>query len=245
MKKLKRGITLLRRGIAHLTHKKIVNIDNKKLVSFTFDDAPESAIINAGSSLYNNGYLGTFYISTLYMGEKNEKKLFSKESLQNIIDDGHEIGGHTHSHLSALKDTHETFIKDEKKNREELKKLGVNIENFAYPYGHQTFTVKKISGEKYRSCRGVLKGINRGRVDFNNLKAIRLYEDKYPLSHIYNVLEEFNKTGGWLIFYTHDVDENYSNVGCSPTYFEKVVQKTKELNLNVQTINNAINIINQ
>jgi hypothetical protein len=70
-----------------------------------------------------------------------------------------------------------------------------------------------------------------------------LYEGKYPLEYIFNKIKEAEKNKGWLIFYTHDVDEKYTDWGCSPAYFQEVVQECARRNITVATINEALNLI--
>ena len=240
---MKTIINILRKRVAHRLHKKLIKIENQKMVSFTFDDVFDSAFTNGGGVLKKYDANGTFYLSMSFMnGLGSTKEIFTEEVLREALNDGHEMAGHSFGHLSAFYVTKEQLLTDELKNKEEFNRLnlGVKLENFAYPYGDQVPMVKEEMGKAYHSSRGITEGVNRGLTDLNNLKAIRLFEEDYSLEYIYKILDDFNKKGGWLIFYTHEIEENHSRWGCSPQYFEKVVERVVELGIPIETIKESI-----
>lgn len=217
----------------------------KPIITFTFDDAPVSAFLNGGSILSKFGFGGTFYVSLSLMTGPEPETRFTIAHLKNAMEQGHEIGGHTYSHIDLSKTSFETAIADMKKNREEMSALipGTVIRNFSYPFGSQTRPLKQHASTHYRSARGIEEGINSIGTDLCNLKTVKLYEGKYPLEYIFNKIKEAEKNKGWLIFYTHDVDEKYTDWGCSPAYFEAVVQECARRNITVATINEALDLI--
>lgn len=214
---------------------------NYKTVSFTFDDAPKSAFTLVQNILNAHQIKGTYYVSLSFLDTFSENKnLYDKEDLLSCRLNGHELACHTfgHVHFNKIKDqsTVETEIL---KNTQALKKVGIDatLQNFAYPYGEQTLIAKKIVSQYFNTCRGINQGINSGMIDANNLKAIKLYEQVYSLDKIYAILEELAKNGGWLIFYTHDVQPDYSKFGCSVEYLEKVINKCVELGVMIKPVN--------
>lgn len=238
-------INILRKRIAHLRHKKLIKVKNQKIISFTFDDVFDSSFQNGGNILKKYNAKGTFYLSMSFMNGLGKKTLFNEETLRKAIEDGHEMGGHTFGHLSAFNVTKEQLLTDMTQNEKEFNQLNLNtsFENFAYPYGDQVSMVKETMGNVYHTNRGITEGINIDSVDLNNLKAVRLFEDEYSIKYIDEILKNFNKKGGWLIFYTHEVEDNYSQWGCSPKYFEKVVKKVTELNIPIRTIKESLQTI--
>jgi len=72
------------------------------------------------------------------------------------------------------------------------------------------------------------------------LKAIKLYEYKNSPERIEKILKTLNKSGGWVIFYAHDVRENFSSSGCSPKYLESIIKKCTGLELEIKSIKQAI-----
>lgn len=222
----------------------------RKIVTFTFDDAPLSAFKNGGDILIKHEKKGTFYLSLSFLkGQTNSNWYFNIDDLRTCISQGHELGCHTYDHLYFKQvNDYNQILEDALKNQTVLEEsgLGVKFENFAYPFGAQTYNAKKVVSGFYNTCRGIYygknlsKGVNVGKADLNNLLAINLYEEFNKLSNIYSLLEEFSNNGGWLIFYTHDVNEDYSQYGCSPDFFESVLIKCIDLGLEVKNTKEAL-----
>jgi peptidoglycan/xylan/chitin deacetylase (PgdA/CDA1 family) len=217
----------------------------KPVISFTFDDAPVSAFLNGGGILSKFGFGGTFYISLSLMSGPDPETRFTLPQLKNAIAQHHELGCHTYSHMDLAKTASAIGIADIEKNQAEMQTLVPDAEfrNFSYPFGSQTRPIKKYTSTRFRSSRGIEEGINAIGTDLCNLKTVKLYEGKYPLEYIFQKIKEAEETKGWLIFYTHDVDEKYTDWGCSPAYFEAVVQECARRNITVATIDQALNLI--
>jgi len=241
---MKKHINIFRKKLADVSFQFPFAIKSDvKIITFTFDDVPASAFENAVKILSKYNVNGTFYVALSLM--KNER-LFTKKDLENCLNSGNELACHTYSHFSFYEATsYQSVADDLAKNQSEFKKLNLNTSlcNFSYPYGEQTRMVKKQVSKLYTTCRGIDPGINSGKVDLNNLKAIQLYEDKNSLKKIEKMISDFKETGGWLIFYTHDVQDNFSKHGCSPAYFEAVVKKVIQLEIEIKSINQVINTL--
>lgn len=243
---INRLVKFIRRKWANISFSKKVNIKlEKPIISFTFDDAPVSAFLNGGSILSKFGFGGTFYVSLSLMTGPDPDTRFTIQHLKDAIAHGHEIGGHTYGHTDLSKTTAAKGIADMKKNRTEMEKLipGTQLRNFSYPFGAQTRPLKKYASTRYRSARGIEEGINAQGTDLYNLKTVKLYESKHSLDYIFRKLDEAEKNNGWLIFYTHDVDEKFTDWGCSPAYFEAVVHDCAKRGITVATINGALDLI--
>ena len=211
-----------------------------KQVSFTFDDVPSSAFDLAQPILDAQQYKGTFYLSLSFLeADEENEDLFNSEQLAGCIANGHEVACHTYHHIHFYQHSDPQFIENNiRRNQEKLHSLGIqrSFENFSYPFGEQTKKAKRIVSKKFRTARSIEHGINRDRIDLHNLKSVRLYEQLHSLDTIFSILEDVNRSGGWLIFYTHDVQSDFSKYGCSPEYFEKVVHKCKDLGVYVKTV---------
>lgn len=226
----------------------IVNLatisSNVKQISFTFDDVPESAFLHAQPILDKYQFKATFYLALSFLDSDSENENFySKANLISCHSNGHELGCHTYSHIHFYESLSSSFIESNIHiNQKKLNEQGINesFENFSYPYGEQTKKSKKIVSKVFKTCRGIDHGINRKRVDLHNLKAVKLYENLYSIDKLFSILEDLDKSGGWLIFYTHDVKPDFSPYGCSPEYFERVVQKCKDLNIDIKTIRDGV-----
>jgi hypothetical protein len=72
-------------------------------------------------------------------------------------------------------------------------------------------------------CRGIVGGLNGRVADLNLLRANSLYGDMSQFAEAERLLLENERLNQWLIFYTHDVQENPSPHGCTPQLLEAVV----------------------
>ena len=244
-----RSVKYVKRLWASLTLKEAIELNmDRTIVSFTFDDAPSSAFIHGGPILNAYGYAGTFYLALSFLTSiknNNRDDFFTLSDLDRAICQHHEFGCHTYGHLDYARTSFQSACLDLDANYSALKKINTNLlfENFSYPFGAQNRKIKKHLINRFRSARGIGHGINQGKIDLFNLKAIKLYEGKYPLSTIFETIDDAINHGGWLIFYTHDVKDDFSDVGCSPTYFEAIVKKCSEWGAEVLKINSALDTI--
>ncbi len=238
----------VKREWAGLAFKKEINLAlPHPIVSFTFDDVPDSGFENGGRILTEYGFSGTFYVSHKFLHASPPDDYFTLQHLSVAIQNGHELGCHTHGHIQLSRTPLATAVRDLENNRKAIRSLlpEVQLTNFSYPFGEQTLAIKKHLSQTYRSARGVAHGVNAGSTDLLNLKAIRLYEKQFPLSEIFKKLDEVERCNGWLIFYTHDVKNDPTPWGCSPGYFEAVVKEVAGRGLKVKTVNGLLNFLKQ
>ena len=243
---MKRLLKFIRRKWASVSFTKKFDVKlDRPVISFTFDDAPISAFLNGGSALSKFGFGGTFYISLSLMNGAAPETRFTAQQLKDSVAQHNELGCHTWGHTDLYRITFEKGKADIEKNQAVIEALipGYTLRNFSYPFGSQTLPVKKFVSTRFRSARGIEEGINTHDTDLFNLKTIKLYEGKYPLTYIFNKIKEVQESKGWLIFYTHDVDEKYTDWGCSPAYFEAVVKECAKRDITVATIDETLNHI--
>lgn len=235
---------LLKRKWANLRYRKEAEIAlDRPVVTFTFDDAPASAFETAGEVLGKFGYVGTYYIALSFL--KKGGPLFTAQHVEEALAKGHEMACHTHGHLSLNRTPLNVSMDDIGENRALFTKMfsGEQLKNFSYPFGEQNTAIKKFVDGKFRSGRGNQHGINTSSTDLLNLKTVRLYEAQFPLDFMFRQLDKVSNCNGWLIFYTHDVKENFSKAGCSPAYFEAVVKEVFRRGLTVLTVDQALDFI--
>lgn len=206
-----------------------------------------SAIKNGENILKKYNFSGTYYISLGLMEEEGFKfNNGDDELLKQIVGHGGELACHTHKHLHLFQTNKDQIISDLEENQQTIQQFisGYKFESFSFPFGEQSVIARYITRKKYKSARSVYHGINTGRVDLNGLKCVRLYES-ISLDKIYAAINKTIDLNGWLIFYTHDVKNNPTDVGCSPAYFEEVVKYCYEKKLKILTINEALDFINK
>lgn len=239
-----RYLKYIKRQWANVSFGKYLDIRLKEpVISFTFDDAPASAFENGGGILSKYGFSGTFYIAVSLM--QHAETRFTAAQLEEALYHRHELGCHTFNHIDLSKTDLKRSIFDIEHNQQAINSIiaNVNFRNFSYPFGAQTRNIKQYLSTRFRTARGIAHGINVGRTDLCNLKAVKLYEDKLPLDQIFQSIQSAMDHNAWLIFYTHDVDHNPSKYGCSPEYFETVVKECAAGGFKVATIDEAMDLI--
>lgn len=150
-----------------------------------------------------------------------------REVLGNVLSDGHELGCHTYNHPDAWQTGPDLFESSIIENQRALWSIfpGRNFKTFAYPLGNATPRTKRIAGRYFVCSRGGRQTINEGRMDLNNLNGYFLDRrlEESP-SSIQTIIDRTCHARGWLIFVTHDVDDDPSPYGCTPDFFEGVVR---------------------
>jgi peptidoglycan/xylan/chitin deacetylase (PgdA/CDA1 family) len=218
----------LRRGVISAVNRRDLPLSGARpVVSFTFDDFPQSALRVGGAILKNYGACGTFYTSIGLMNQTNNLgQQFCVEDLQALLRDGHELGSHTFGHLSCRSSKLREFEADVWKGREAVELItgGERPHHFSYPYGHITSRAKSRIGAYMASCRGIAPGINESPVDLNLLRANSLYSSSFHLDSIDRLLTLNEERRAWIIFYTHDISMDPSAFGCKPFELEDVVK---------------------
>jgi peptidoglycan/xylan/chitin deacetylase (PgdA/CDA1 family) len=216
---------------------------DQPVVSFTFDDVPQSAVARGASILSDYGAHGTFYIAGGLVDRPSpDWKMIDADGVLALHRAGHEIGCHTYSHAKACDLDADAMACEVTCNRRYFQSLDPDIElrNFAYPYGIGSFQRKRQLGEIFGSCRSVVPKVNSGIIDLQFLSAIPLESGRFDASDIECILDETIAKGGWLIFYTHDVASSPSRFGCTPGFLEKTIQKARRRDTRILSIAEAL-----
>jgi peptidoglycan/xylan/chitin deacetylase (PgdA/CDA1 family) len=211
------------------------------LVSFTFDDFPRSAFLEAGSILMRYGVLGTYYVSLSLMGKQSHLgPMFQEEDLKELTGLGHELGCHTFGHCHSWNTPRDVYERAILENQKALSELlpGASFQTFAYPISGPRLAVKKVAGRHFLCCRGGgLKvgrylrrhaaggqTFNSGITDLDYLCAFFLEKSRGNPEAVESLIGQNARARGWLIFATHDVCESPSPYGCTSDFFEQVVR---------------------
>jgi peptidoglycan/xylan/chitin deacetylase (PgdA/CDA1 family) len=230
------------------------------LISFTFDDFPRTAFLEAGSILRRYGVLGTYYASLGLMGKQSHLgPMYEAEDLKELIRQGHELGCHTFGHCHSWNtpaDVYERAILD---NHQALTEVlpGASFQTFAYPHSAPRLAVKKVAGRYFRCCRG--GGLKAGRylhrhaagsqtfnwgvTDLNFLSAFFLEKSRDNPEVVKTLIDQNARARGWLIFATHDVCADPSPFGCTPDFFEQVVQWSLESGARILPVVKALEVV--
>ena len=230
------------------------------LISFTFDDFPRSAFLEAGSVLRRYNALGTYYASLGLMGKQSKLgPMYGVEDLKELVHLGHEIGCHTFGHCHSWDTPPDDYERSIVENRQALANVlpDTSFQTFAYPHSAPRLAVKKVAGRYFRCCRGGgLKAgrylhrhtaggqtFNSGVTDLNYLCAFFLEQSRDNPQAVKALIDQNARARGWLIFATHDVCAAPSPFGCTPDFFEQVVQWSLESGARILPVVKALEIV--
>jgi peptidoglycan/xylan/chitin deacetylase (PgdA/CDA1 family) len=201
------------------------------VVSFTFDDFPRSAWINGGAILEKYDVRGTYYTAMGLAGTANHLgPMFEVEDLRAARAHGHEIACHTFTHRDCCRASPGAIIGEIEENAAALSALldGTVLTNFAYPFGGVSLSAKHALANRFASCRGTGRGINRGTIDLADLFSTSIYNRDFDRARLCQSIDAARKAGGWIIFFTHDVSETPSEFGCTPAQLQSIVSYAVE-----------------
>jgi peptidoglycan/xylan/chitin deacetylase (PgdA/CDA1 family) len=196
------------------------------IVSFTFDDFTKSAARLAKDVLEARGWRATYFASAGYCARTTHLgRMFEPEDIGRLIDAGHEIGCHTHTHLDVSQQDIVAVEADVALNAAKLEEMGLEAKPavFAFPYGETTPAHKRALIKRFHALRGVAPGINRGVADRAFLRAVGVHGDALRIETAIRLALELGRKGGWLIFYAHDIQEMPSPWGCDPASFRRIL----------------------
>jgi len=216
------------RRASSLLFKRPFLIDTPRpVISFTFDDFPESALSVGGAILERYGLTGTYYASLgLMETDAPTGRIFAPADLDRLLQRGHELGCHTFSHSHAWDTPTRTFELSILQNRLALAKLhpGLEFKSFSYPISVPWPLTKSRTSKYFLCCRGGGQTTNVGMTDLNQLSAFFLEKSRNNMRAVEDLIARNREERGWLILATHDVSDSPTPFGCTPQFFEKIVR---------------------
>jgi peptidoglycan/xylan/chitin deacetylase (PgdA/CDA1 family) len=230
------------------------------LISFTFDDFPRSAFLEAGSILRRYGILGTYYVSLSLMGKQSHLgPMFQAEDIRELARLGHELGCHTFGHCHSWNTPPDVYEREILENQHAFNNVlpGASFQTFSYPFSGPRPRVKRIAGRHFLCCRGgglkagryflrhVAGGqtFNSGTTDLNLLCAFFLERSRSDPEAVRRLIRQNARARGWLIFATHDVCAGPSPYGCTPDLFEHVVEWALESGARILPVVEALKVL--
>jgi peptidoglycan/xylan/chitin deacetylase (PgdA/CDA1 family) len=235
------------RFLSHSFFKYPVEMRNRvPLISFTFDDFPKSALHTGGELLKTHGARGTYYSSFGLMDtDAPVGRIFSRDDLDSLVADGHELGCHTYSHCHAWKTAPKEFEVSVLENRKYLQKFfpEQSFRTLSYPISSPRPHTKRRVAKHFSCCRGGGQTFNTGKVHRTHLNAFFIEQSRENPAAMKRVIDENVKAGGWLIFATHDVCDRPTRFGCTPSLFEEIVRHASESGAQIHTVGQAWKIV--
>jgi peptidoglycan/xylan/chitin deacetylase (PgdA/CDA1 family) len=173
--------------------------------SFTFDDAPLSALETAAPRLESVGARGTFYLA----GRATESggSSISLDGAAALARAGHHVGAHGYAHARLSQQSTRDVYWDAVRCRVSLgEALGSAPEDFAWPYGEIGLGAKRLLARSFHTLRGTFPAAHVGSVDLACLRAVPLYGAGFSRERVRRLVEHCAALRGWLVFYTHGVE---------------------------------------
>lgn len=215
-------------------------------ISFTYDDFPQSALEVGGRILSRFDVRGTYYVAFGLMGRYAPTGLIcSPDDVRNVLARGHELGCHTFSHCHPSESSPAIFESSIMENLRVLNEIipGAVFETLAYPIAGPRLGTKLRAGKYFRCCRGGGQTFNVGSTDLNLVKAFFLEKSRGDIESVKRVIDENVRARGWLIFATHDISDDPTPYGCTPSFFEEVVRYSVESGARVLPVARALDAI--
>ena len=191
-------------------------------VSLTFDDTYASHRWVA-EILHESGMVATFYVNSPRVGKSNYLDL---EDLHAIEALGHEVGGHSLSHIELLELDEKKVVREVCDDRQALLSMGLNVRAFAYPRNSfRPATLRVVEKCGYLSARaaagiaipGDCKTCPRTESlpppNLFQIRTIPSYQKKWGFEVLRAAIEA-GDPDGWLVLVLHDV----CDASCSDTY---------------------------
>lgn len=216
----------------------------RPIVSFSFDDAPRTAWEYGAPILEDAGGRATYYVAGgLIEAGQPDLKLITPEEGSDLAARGHELGCHTWSHPKLAAMSGKALAADLGRNGAFLTALDGRMDrrNFAVPYAMATPLRQKLLRQQFRTSRGGRPGINRGLTDLHYLSAVELRESFLDANGIESFLDDLDETPGWLILFSHHIDDNPpGGFGVSARSFSAVVDSVARRGFAMLTIDAAL-----
>jgi peptidoglycan/xylan/chitin deacetylase (PgdA/CDA1 family) len=219
---------------------------DRPVISFTFDDFPRSALAVGGAILERFGLVGTYYASFGLIGKKEPTgQMFTRDDLGVIFEKGHELGCHTFSHCHSWKTNSRVFEKSIIENRTALVSLfpDIKFQTFSYPISAPRPLTKAKVAKHFLCSRGGGQTFNVGTADLNQLSAYFLEKSRNDAQAVRDLIDRNRQARGWLIFATHDISDNPTPFGCTPEFFEAIVQCAVDSGASIVTVVKALELL--
>lgn len=213
-------------------------VSARPLLSIAFDDFPVSAARVGAPLLADLGVRGSFYAAAGLAAQDGPCGMnFSREDLLAVAQAGHEIGCHGFAHADAARLPVRDALLDLAKNADALAGMGhgAPLRTLAYPYGETRYALKQALPARFIAARGVLKGVNNGRVDRAQLRASAYYGPD-AFDGVRELLVEAARSNGWLIAFTHDVGHWPSQFGTTPKALTALVRAARALGFEIAPV---------
>jgi peptidoglycan/xylan/chitin deacetylase (PgdA/CDA1 family) len=228
---------LRRRAVRLMARRAAAAAPARPMVSFTFDDAPATAAETGAQILESRGLRGCYFVAGGLAGQDSPSgPVLGPQAMGRLAQAGHEIGCHTFSHLDCGRASAAQALADVERNQAAFAAWGLPPPStFAFPYGDLTAAAKRALGPRFCVLRALHHGLIGKGSDLNQAPAVGIEgADGERLARTW--LARAAARGAWLILYSHDVQEDPSNWGCSPGTLGRLADAALAAGFDVVTV---------
>jgi len=231
----------VRRQMVRFAHRRpLETAPDRPMISFAFDDAPQSATRAGARILESRGLRGTYYVASgLSTGQLPMGLCAGPVDYRRLLGAGHELACHTSGHLDCGQESAAAVAADIDRNAAVLHLWGAGeVVNFAYPYGDVSAPVKEMLGERFATVRALHHGVIEKGSDLNQVPAVGI-EGPHGEETARQWMATALRRKAWLILFTHDVQSIPSPWGCMPEALERLVDQSLSMGFDVLTVRDA------
>jgi peptidoglycan/xylan/chitin deacetylase (PgdA/CDA1 family) len=211
------------------------------VVSFSFDDVPASACHQGAVLLELYQARGSFYIcGNLTDGMEQNQACHSVDDLKRLIENEHEVGCHTFSHMNCATASSDILVQDWEKNQTFFNQHGIVNHGFAFPFGAYDLNSKLAAQKRFSYSRITGGGTQTGRADLSALRAQSLYSSNTNVDSLDALIKHTASEGGWLILYSHEVCEAPGPWGTTPELLETALRIATQERCHILPVRKAI-----
>ena len=213
------------------------------VVSFCFDDAPKSSCVAGRKALEAVGCRGTWYIAGGLTDKLEQgRQCHSASDVQELARTGHHIGCHSFSHRPCVSLSSTEMEANLKRNADFFGSIGLPSSglDFSFPLGFFDIASKRVAARHFRSSRVSGGGIQVGSTDLNALRSCGLYQHTMSPEKISWLTREVARSRGWLMLYTHDIEDVPSQWGCTSSLLAFAIRAALDAGCKVLSVDQAI-----
>jgi hypothetical protein len=99
------------------------------------------------------------------------------------------------------------------------------------------------AGSRFLCCRAGGQTFNSGTADLNQLAAFFLERSRDGIRSIKELIDANSEERGWTILATHDICPNPSPYGCTPEFFNEVVEYAVKSGARILPVARAVEVL--
>jgi peptidoglycan/xylan/chitin deacetylase (PgdA/CDA1 family) len=239
------GQRLVKKGTESINLAPFRVTPDRPLLSLTFDDFPRSAWLQSKPLLEAYDARATFYASESFRSQRDGNvAFFTGDDLVEVAEHGHEIGCHTYYHESCIFRDVNRVQESVEKNTTALRTILRDYEpkTFAYPYGHASFSSRRMLMRRYETCRGISHQWCAQVSDRSLVPALGLERHRRGRYDWPSIIEQVAARKGWLVVLTHDVSPDPTDYGCTQDELYRLMDLAKTYGFLFTTMSDGLHL---